>query len=90
GAQLLIAGHAPEAERIYREDLARNPGSGWALYGLAAAQRAQGRSRAAARTLGEFAHAWQHADVRLEASAFWFAGPDTTSCECQRQPSAQR
>jgi tetratricopeptide (TPR) repeat protein len=84
GAQLLIAGQAAEAERIYREDLARNPGSGWALYGLAAAQRAQGRMRAAAVTQREFARAWKHADVRLEASAFWFAGPDTTSCECQR------
>ena len=85
GAQLLIAGHAAEAERIYREDLARNPGSGWALYGLAAAQRAQGRMRAAAMTQREFARAWKHADVRLDASAFWFAGPDTTSCECQRR-----
>ncbi len=85
GAQLLIARHAGEAERIYREDLARNPGSGWALYGLAAAQRAQGRRRAAAVTEREFAHAWKHADVRLGSSAFWFAGPDTTSCECQRR-----
>jgi len=85
GAQLLIAGHAAEAERVYREDLARNPGSGWALYGLAAAQRAEGRMRAAAMTQREFARAWKHADVRLDASAFWFAGPDTTSCECQRR-----
>lgn len=85
GAQLLIAGRAAQAERIYREDLARNPGSGWALYGLAAAQRAQGRMRAAAMTQREFAHAWKHADVRLGTSAFWFAGPDTTSCECQRR-----
>jgi tetratricopeptide (TPR) repeat protein len=90
GAQLLIAGHAAEAERVYREDLARNPGSGWALYGLAAAQRARGRMRAAAMTQREFAHAWKHADVRLGTSAFWFAGPDTTSCECQRQPSGER
>jgi len=90
GAQLLIAGHAAEAERVYREDLARNPGSGWALYGLATAQRAQGRLRAAAMTEREFARAWKHADVRLEASAFWFAGPDTTSCECQRQSSGER
>ncbi len=90
GAQLLIAGHAAEAERIYREDLARNPGSGWALFGLAAAQRAQGRMRAAAITQRQFAHAWKHADVRLGTSAFWFAGPDTTSCECQRQGSGER
>jgi tetratricopeptide (TPR) repeat protein len=90
GAQLLIAGHPAEAERIYREDLGRIPASGWALYGLAAAQRAQGHSRAAAATLREFARAWQHADVRLEGSAFWFAGPDTTRCECERGASVQR
>jgi hypothetical protein len=34
--------------------------------------------------------AWAHADVRLEGSAFWFAGADATTCECQRTPSAQR
>jgi tetratricopeptide (TPR) repeat protein len=84
GAQLLIAGRAAQAERVYREDLARNPGNGWALYGLATALRAQGRGHAAARAMDEFQLAWRHADVRLPASAFWFAGPDTTSCECQR------
>ena len=90
GAQLLIAGRASEAERVYREDLARHPGEGWALYGLAAAQRAAGHTRAAAATLREFARAWRHADVRLSSSAFWFAGPDTTSCECQRESSGHR
>jgi len=87
GAQLLIAGRASAAERVYREDLARHAGEGWALYGLAAAQRAAGHTRAAAATLREFAQAWRHADVRLASSAFWFAGPDTSSCECQRQSS---
>jgi tetratricopeptide (TPR) repeat protein len=84
GAQLLIAGRAAEAERVYREDLIRNPANGWSLFGLAAALRAQGKGSAAARTLREFDRAWQHADVRLSASAFWFAGADTLSCECQR------
>jgi tetratricopeptide (TPR) repeat protein len=87
GAQLLIAGRGAEAERVYREDLKRNPGNGWALYGLAAALRAQGRRSAAAVSERELAHAWKAADVRLLSSAFWFSGPDTTSCECQRQPS---
>jgi tetratricopeptide (TPR) repeat protein len=90
GAQLLIAGKAVAAERVYREDLRHNPANGWALYGLAAALRTQGRSAAAAQVRREFAAAWRHADVRLVASAFWFAGPDTTSCECQRQASAER
>ena len=85
GAQLLIAGRPAEAERIYREDLRQHPANGWALYGLAAALRAQGRKASAAAAAREFARAWEHAEVRLLTSAFWFAGPDTTSCECQRQ-----
>jgi tetratricopeptide (TPR) repeat protein len=84
GAQLLIARHAAEAERVYREDLERNPGNGWALYGLAAALRAQGKAVDAARVTRQFEAAWQHADIRLQASAFWFAGADNLSCECQR------
>lgn len=85
GAQLLIAARPVEAERVYRDDLQRHPGNGWALYGLAAALRAQGHRTAAAAAEREFARAWEHADVRLLSSAFWFAGPDTSSCECQRQ-----
>lgn len=84
GAQLLIARRAADAEHVYREDLVRNPANGWSLYGLAAALRAQGKGVAAARTQREFDRAWQRADVRLQASAFWFAGPDNLSCECQR------
>jgi len=84
GAQLLIAGRAAEAERVYREDLERNPDNGWALYGLAAALRAQGKARDAAQVTRRFEAAWRRADVRLQGSAFWFAGPDTLDCECQR------
>jgi tetratricopeptide (TPR) repeat protein len=84
GAQLLIAGRAAQAERAYREDLGRNPANGWALYGLVSSLRAQGRARAATAVLGDFKRAWRYADIRLPGSAFWFAGPDTTSCECQR------
>jgi tetratricopeptide (TPR) repeat protein len=84
GAQLLIARRAADAERVYREDLDRNPKNGWSLYGLAAALREQGKAREAAQATREFEAAWRHADVRLQGSAFWFAGADTTSCECQR------
>lgn len=90
GAQLLIAGRAAQAERVYRDDLARNPANGWALYGLAAALRTQGRAGEAARVMREFDRAWRHADVRLSSSAFWFDGPDMTSCECQRTLSHER
>ena len=85
GAQLLIAGRPAEAERVYREDLQRHPHNGWALFGLAAALRAENHGSAAAVSQREFSRAWKRADVRLVSSAFWFAGPDTTSCECQRQ-----
>jgi tetratricopeptide (TPR) repeat protein len=88
GAQLLIGGRASEAARVYREDLTRNPANGWALYGLAQALRAERETSEAARVTREFETAWHDADVRLVASAFWFAGPDTTSCECQRRASA--
>jgi tetratricopeptide (TPR) repeat protein len=90
GAQLMLSGRAAEAEQVYRDDLKRNPANGWSLYGLAAALRAQGRSAEAARVTRDFHAAWKHADVRLVASAFWFAGADTTSCECQRTTSGNR
>jgi len=89
GAQLLIAGRPAEAERVYREDLRRNPANGWALYGLAAALRAQGRSADAERTSRALRAAWQHADVELPASAFWFAGADTAKCECEHHSSSE-
>jgi tetratricopeptide (TPR) repeat protein len=85
GAQLLEAGRAAEAAEVYRADLERHPHDGWSLYGLASALQAQGRIKQAVDVRQQFDSAWQHADVRLVASAFWFTGPDTTSCECQRE-----
>ncbi|MGB6603555.1 MAG: hypothetical protein WBE65_04610, partial [Steroidobacteraceae bacterium] len=87
GAQLLEAGHAAQAAQVYREDLERHPDNGWALYGLALALRAQGSRSESKAARRRFEAAWQHADVRLTASGFWFPGPDTTSCECQRRDS---
>jgi hypothetical protein len=90
GAQLLIDRRAAEAEQVYRQDLRRNPENGWSLYGLKLALRQQHRARAARSVAARFAAAWTHADVRLPASAFWFAGPDNASCECQRDNSPPR
>jgi len=47
------------------EDLRRNPRNGWALRGLAAALKAQGRAGDAARTTRELDAVWQHADIQL-------------------------
>jgi tetratricopeptide (TPR) repeat protein len=68
GAELLKAGKAAAAEAVYREDLRRNRGNGWSLFGLAQALRAEGKRDQAAAVDREFHDAWQHADITLTAS----------------------
>jgi tetratricopeptide (TPR) repeat protein len=68
GAALLAAGRAGDAERVFIEDLRRNPNNGWALYGLAASLKAQGRDDSDARR--RFAAAWARSDVKLSSSRF--------------------
>ena len=68
GAVLLRAGRAKQAEAVYREDLARNPGNGWALHGLAESLRAQKKAREAEAVDATFREAWARADVTLTAS----------------------
>jgi tetratricopeptide (TPR) repeat protein len=68
GAVLLDARRPAEAENVYREELRRNPGNGWSLFGLAQSLRAQGKRDEAAKVQSEFATAWSNADVRLTAS----------------------
>jgi tetratricopeptide (TPR) repeat protein len=70
GAVLLQAGRAADAEAVYREDLKRNPGNGWALFGLTQSLRAQGKTAEASRTEESFRRAWARADVTLTASRF--------------------
>ena len=94
GAQLLLAGQPAAAEAVYREDLKRNPDNGWSLYGLCAGRRrrrAARRGRAHGR--GSSERAWQHADVRLPGSAFWYAGVDSgepANASTSPQPSGRR
>jgi tetratricopeptide (TPR) repeat protein len=70
GAALLKAGQNREAEQIYQEDLRRFPENGWALFGLAQALRAQGKTKEAAAVDRRFRQAWKDADVKLVASRF--------------------
>jgi len=70
GAVLLQANRAADAEKVYREDLARNPGNGWSLFGLAQSLRAQGKTGEATETDARFRRAWAKADVTLTASRF--------------------
>ena len=52
------------AEKVFREDLARNPNNGRSLYGLWQAQLAK-KDRAASATEKLFHDAWKRADVSL-------------------------
>jgi tetratricopeptide (TPR) repeat protein len=70
GAALLEAGKPAEAEAVYRDSLNTYRVDGWALFGLAQALDAQGKSDEAARVREDFARAWQLSDVKLESSRF--------------------
>jgi tetratricopeptide (TPR) repeat protein len=72
GAVLLQAGRASEAEAVYWEDLKKNPGSGWSLYGLAQALKAQKKTDEAAAVDARFREAWKNADIMLTASRIGF------------------
>jgi tetratricopeptide (TPR) repeat protein len=69
GAALLDARKPKEAEAVFREDLKRNPGNGWALHGLATALAAQGKKDEAAPTRAKFEEAWKDADIKLTRAA---------------------
>jgi tetratricopeptide (TPR) repeat protein len=68
GRVLLKAGKPAQAERVYREDLARYRANGWSLYGLARSLKAQGKPTADVDR--QFQAAWKNADVTLTASTF--------------------
>jgi tetratricopeptide (TPR) repeat protein len=70
GMELLRDGKAQDAERVYREDLTRNSGSGWSLYGLMLALKAGGRGADASALEAQFREAWRHATISISASAF--------------------
>lgn len=68
GALLLEAGRPADAERVYREDLARFRENGWALYGLMQSLEAQGRGDEAQAVRARYEKAWQRADLTLTSS----------------------
>ncbi len=58
GAALYRAGKYEEAQQAFTAALAKYPGNGWALYGLAMAERAQGRPAQAAAARAALNRAW--------------------------------
>ena len=66
GAALLEAGKPAEAEVVYRDSLKSYRRDGWALMGLAAALKAQGKPTQAVEA--EFGEAWRRADTQITTS----------------------
>ena len=75
GAVLMKQLRFAEAERVYREDLARLPENGWSLVGLAESLRKQKKNAdEVAQTQANFKKVWAKADITI-----------TSSCLCQPQ-----
>jgi tetratricopeptide (TPR) repeat protein len=68
GASLITTGHFAEAEQVYREDLARLPDDGWALFGLAQSLRNQKKNEEAAAAVARFHKVWAKADLKIHSS----------------------
>ena len=68
GSIFLRANRLADAERVYREDLAKFPENGWSLLGLAQSLESQGYEDEAAPVRERFAKAWQYADVEITGS----------------------
>ena len=68
GDLMLRSGRPVDAEAAFRADLVGQPGSGWALRGLARALTAQSRTAEAQRARDELARTWAEADKGLVAA----------------------
>jgi tetratricopeptide (TPR) repeat protein len=68
GAALLDEGKFAEAEKVFQEDLKKNPGNGWSLKGLLLAQEKLSKKSEAAATLKRFDASWKNADVKITSS----------------------
>lgn len=65
GRALLTARDFKAAEAVYREDLAKEPKSGRALWGIASALEGQGKKAEAEKAWRDFSAAWATADTDL-------------------------
>jgi len=68
GAALLAAGKAADAEKVFREDLARNARNPRSLFGLAETLQAEGKTAEAASVRRQFQRGWKTADTKLTLS----------------------
>lgn len=68
GAVLLLNGNAAEAEKVFREDLDRNPRNPRSLFGLAEALRAQNRAYDAQFVDKQFQSNWKSSELKLKVA----------------------
>ena len=71
GAVYLTEGRYVDAERVYREDLAKWKNNGWSLYGLMRSLEGQGKAAEALKARQQFELSWKNADEST-----------MTSCKC--------
>ena len=68
GAVLLLNGNAVEAEKVFREDLDRNPRNPRSLFGLSEALRAQNRAYDAQFVDKQFQSNWKTTEIKLKVA----------------------
>jgi len=66
GAVLLMNGNAAEAEKVFRQDLDRNPRNPRSLFGLSETLRAQNRAYDAQFVDKQFQTNWKSAEIKLK------------------------
>jgi tetratricopeptide (TPR) repeat protein len=66
GAVLLLNGNATESEKVFREDLDRNPRNPRSLFGLSEALRAQNRAYDAQFVEKQFQSNWKSTEIKLK------------------------
>jgi tetratricopeptide (TPR) repeat protein len=66
GAVLLMSGNAAEAEKVFREDLNRNPRNPRSLFGLSETLRAQNRAYDAQFVDKQFQANWKSPEIKLK------------------------
>ena len=71
GRALIMDGQYAEAEKIYREEIARSPRNGRALFGLAEALRKQGKDSSANLVQREFERTWAASDTKLDVARLY-------------------
>jgi len=67
GGALLRAARFADAEKVFREDLTRNPRNPRSLFGLAESLAGQKKTADEAWIRAQFKKAWEHADVALRS-----------------------